>query len=104
MKNSEHLKYIHDKLINVYNESENVDFLIKMRKIIKEREKQERLFEKYLEFISNNPKKLNISDKLYKDGKQTCFYTNCKRQRKASAKICQVCPFRKKIEEFEKKS
>ena len=91
MKDSEHLKYIHDKLINVYNESENVDFLIKMRKIIKEFEKEEE---------SN----ICIGDKLYKDGKQTCFYTNCKRQRKASAKICQVCPFRKKIEEFEKKS
>jgi hypothetical protein len=42
-----------------------------------------------------------MKDKLYKDGKQTWFYTNCKRQRKADAKICQVCPFRKDIEKFE---
>jgi len=29
------------------------------------------------------------------------FYKNCKRQRKAKAKICQVCPFRGIIEEQE---
>ena len=29
------------------------------------------------------------------------FYKNCKRQRKVGAKICQVCPFRKYIEEQE---
>jgi hypothetical protein len=29
----------------------------------------------------------------------TNFYKNCKRQRKAGAKICQDCPFRSKIEE-----
>jgi hypothetical protein len=29
------------------------------------------------------------------------FYKNCKRQRKAEAKICQVCPFRSYIEEQE---
>ena len=33
--------------------------------------------------------------------KKSWFYTNCKRQRKAEAKICQCCPFRKKIEEQE---
>lgn len=43
-----------------------------------------------------------MKDKLYKDGKQTVFYKNCKRQRKLSAKICQVCPFREDIELFEK--
>ena len=31
------------------------------------------------------------------------FYKNCKRQRRAEAKICQVCPFREYIEEQEKK-
>ena len=30
-----HLQWIHDRLVNVYGESENVDFLIKMREIIK---------------------------------------------------------------------
>lgn len=32
------------------------------------------------------------------------FYKNCKRQRKVEAKICQVCPFRKYIEEQERKN
>lgn len=42
-----------------------------------------------------------MKEKLYKNGKQTWFYTNCKRQRKAGAMICQVCPFRRDIEKFE---
>jgi hypothetical protein len=29
-----HLQWIHDRIVNVYGESENVDFLIKMRDII----------------------------------------------------------------------
>lgn len=43
-----------------------------------------------------------MKDKLYKNGKQTWFYTNCKSQRKRGAKICKVCPFREEIELFEK--
>ena len=31
----EHLQWIHDRIVNVYGESENVDFLIRMREIIK---------------------------------------------------------------------
>ena len=34
--NSEHLQFIHDRIVNVYGESENVDFLIRLRKIISE--------------------------------------------------------------------
>ncbi len=30
----EHLQFIHDRIIEVYGENENVDFLIRMRKII----------------------------------------------------------------------
>jgi hypothetical protein len=33
--------------------------------------------------------------------KKSAFYKNCKRNRKTKAKICQVCPFRKGIEEQE---
>jgi len=33
--------------------------------------------------------------------KKSWFYKNCVRQRKNNAKICQVCPFRKGIEEQE---
>jgi len=34
MKDSEHLQWIHDRIVNVYGESENVDFLIRLREII----------------------------------------------------------------------
>lgn len=36
MTNSEHLQWLHDRIVNVYCESENVDFLIKFREIIKD--------------------------------------------------------------------
>jgi len=36
--------------------------------------------------------------------KTTWFYKNCKRQRRLSAKICQICPFRAGIEKQEKES
>ena len=34
MNDKEHLQWIHDRIVNVYGENENVDFLIKMREII----------------------------------------------------------------------
>ena len=34
-KDIKHLQWIHDRLINVYGESENVDFLIRLREIIR---------------------------------------------------------------------
>ena len=36
MSDSEHLQWLHDRIVNVYGESENVDFLIKFREIIKD--------------------------------------------------------------------
>jgi hypothetical protein len=36
MKKSEHLQWLYDRIVNVYGESENVDFLIKFREIIKD--------------------------------------------------------------------
>ena len=36
MTNSEHLQWLHDRIVNVYGESENVDFLIRFREIIKD--------------------------------------------------------------------
>ena len=35
-KDSEHLQWLHDRIVNVYGESENVDFLIRFREIIKD--------------------------------------------------------------------
>ena len=34
----EHLQWIHNRIVEVYGESENVDFLIRMRKIIDKQE------------------------------------------------------------------
>ena len=34
-KDSEYLQWLHDRIVDVYGESENVDFLIRFRKIIK---------------------------------------------------------------------
>jgi len=36
MSKSEHLQWLHDRIVNVYGESENVDFLIRFREIIKD--------------------------------------------------------------------
>lgn len=53
MKDSEHLQWIHDRIINIYNESENVDFLIRLRDIIKTMKESEDGFEKYMKFIAD---------------------------------------------------
>ena len=39
----EHLQWVHDRIINVYGESENVDFLIRMRKILNQNKEDEKL-------------------------------------------------------------
>jgi hypothetical protein len=57
MKDFEHLQWIHDRIINVYNESENVDFLIRLRKIIKTTKESEEGFEKYMKYVAERRKK-----------------------------------------------
>jgi|SaaInlV_200m_DNA_2_1039689.scaffolds.fasta_scaffold117905_2 hypothetical protein len=51
MENSEHLQWIHDRCIEVYKESENVDFLIRMREIIKEIKGNEDSFDNYMKYV-----------------------------------------------------
>jgi len=41
MKDSEHLQWIHDRIVNVYGENQNIDFLIRLRQIITKLEKAE---------------------------------------------------------------
>lgn len=41
-KNSEHLEWLHDRMINVYNERPNVDFLNRFREIIDETKANEK--------------------------------------------------------------
>jgi len=38
----EHLQWIHDRIIHVYGESENVDFLIRIRKILNQNKEDEK--------------------------------------------------------------
>lgn len=76
MTNSEHLQFIHDRLVNHYNESYNVDFLIKLRKIIIEEKELEKGFNKYLEFVENKKKIINslkeLEDKFNEHYDETC--------------------------------
>lgn len=67
MKKSEHLQWLHDRIVNVYGESENVDFLIKFREIIKDIKDEEDI--KYI--------KENIMKGLSKDIPKE-FLTNYK--------------------------
>jgi len=53
---SEHLQWIHDRIVNVYGESENVDFLIKLREIVKYEKDAEVNLQKYIEFINKRRK------------------------------------------------
>jgi len=57
MKDFEHLQWIHDRIINVYNESENVDFLVRLREIIKTTKENEKGFEKYMKYVVERRKK-----------------------------------------------
>ena len=52
MKNSEHLQFIHNRMVEVHGENENLDYLIKLREIISTIKTQEENVE-----ISNRPKK-----------------------------------------------
>jgi hypothetical protein len=67
MTNSEHLQWLHDRIVNVYGESENVDYLIKFREIIKDIKDEEDI--KYI--------KENIMKGLSKDIPKE-FLTNYK--------------------------
>ena len=67
MTNSEHLQWLHDRIVNIYGESENVDFLIKFREIIKDIKDEEDI--KYI--------KENIMKGLSKDIPKE-FLTNYK--------------------------
>jgi hypothetical protein len=53
MEDAEHLQWLHDRIVNVYNEDRNVDFLVRMRQTIKNMEEQEKAFKAYVDFISN---------------------------------------------------
>ena len=39
MKDSEHLQWIHDRLVNLYDENPNYDYMVRFREIIKQNRK-----------------------------------------------------------------
>lgn len=49
-RNSIHIQWIHDRIVNVYGENENVDFLHRLRDIISEMKQSEDGFIEYMEF------------------------------------------------------
>ena len=54
MENAEHLQWIHDRIINVYGESRNVDFLIRFREIINEQKEVEEGYQKFQDFLEKH--------------------------------------------------
>ena len=51
-KSSEHLQWIHDRCINVYHESKNVDFLKRLREIIEDVKRTETYFDENMKFYN----------------------------------------------------
>lgn len=58
----------------------------------------EEIFEKQIEEMRKSKKEIEE----FKLDPKSCFYKNCKCQRKRGAKICLECPFRKYIERKER--
>tara|TARA_R110000851_G_scaffold119780_7_gene247782 strand:+ start:4730 stop:4996 length:267 start_codon:yes stop_codon:yes gene_type:complete len=52
-KNSEHLQWLHNRMIHVYGESPNVDFLNRFRTIIEDVKEKEDNFERYLKYLES---------------------------------------------------
>ena len=55
-KDSEHLQWIYDRLVNTYDEDPNYDYMIRFRQIIRTFEIQEDSFDEYLKFIDGKRK------------------------------------------------
>ena len=53
-RNSEHLQWLHDRFVNHYEESENLDYLIRMREIIAIEKTNEDSFDHYMKWLNKN--------------------------------------------------
>ena len=56
MKNSEHLMFIYDRMVNVHGENEHFDYMNKFRNVIDEAIASEDGLANYLEFKKNKDK------------------------------------------------
>lgn len=54
IKNSEHLQWIHDRMVNVYSENPNADFLVKLREIIAKEKIHERETDELIEILKHS--------------------------------------------------
>ena len=79
------------------------DFLEAKDKRIKVLEEDLAAYKKRLASVASSRNLAEHKLELMEPDKTSWFYKNCKRQRKNEAKICQVCPFRQFIEDFEGK-
>lgn len=55
-----------------------------------------------LEPLINQEEEKRIAERMPSIDHKSWFMTNCRRQRKVGAKICQCCPFRAEIERQER--
>lgn len=70
-KDFEHLEWIHNRIVDVYGESMNVDFLIKMREIIEDQKNLENSLKKYFEYVTEKVTEAN--DVLEKKKQEEIF-------------------------------
>jgi len=61
-KDSEHLQWLHDRFVEHFGVSENTDYLIRFRKIIREIGIQEQSFQDYLDFIAGKSQGVHQPD------------------------------------------
>jgi hypothetical protein len=52
-KDSEHLQWLHNRIVNVYGERPNVDFLNRFKTIIEDVKEKEDNFERYLKYLES---------------------------------------------------
>lgn len=53
-ENSEHLQWLHDRMVNVYGEDKDIDFLIRFRKIITDLKETEEGYQEFLDFLEKH--------------------------------------------------
>jgi hypothetical protein len=67
MTKSEHLQWLHDRIINVYGENKNVDFLHKFREIIEDFNKTESIIAQQDSIIGSQSRKISyLEDSEFK--------------------------------------
>ncbi|MCP3941084.1 MAG: hypothetical protein GY710_06330 [Desulfobacteraceae bacterium] len=80
MKDKEFLQWIHDRIIEVYGENKNIDFLHRLRKIIEETEINDNKFTFFKTSIDKLQTRVNETEQLlwdYARGKEGASEAIC---------------------------